>query len=247
MMLALAAAAVSAQTFEVASIKPSAPGMRGYSLPPAKVGRFSAGNVTLKMLIGEAWSVQEYQVDGGPPWAATDRYDIEAKYTGKTEMARTRAMIQAMLVERFHLQVRHEQREMQAYMLTLAKGGSKMKAARDPECSASPVSPLCGGFRLHNRSELAAESVSMQQLAMTLGELLRMPVVDETGLAGLVDLKVEWSPDGVSNVGEDGPQASTLGVSIFTAMQNQLGLKLAPKKAPIDVIVIEKADKATAN
>src|SRR5579883_980379 len=116
MMLALAAAAVSAQTFEVASIKPSAPGMRGYSLPPAKVGRFSAGNVTLKMLIGEAWSVQEYQVDGGPPWAATDRYDIEAKYTGKTEMARTRAMIQAMLVERFHLQVRHEQREMQAYM-----------------------------------------------------------------------------------------------------------------------------------
>jgi len=245
-LLALAAA-VSAQTFEVASIKPSSAGIRGYSQPPAKDGRFWARNVTLKMLIAEAWGVQEYQVDGGMPWVGIDRYDIEAKYAGKADTSRWHAMLQAMLAERFHLAIHRGAKEMQAYLLTPAKGGSKMKPAKDPDCSASPVSPLCGGFRIHNRSELTGESVSMQQLAMTLGELLRVPVVDQTGLTGPVDLQVEWTPDGVSNAGENGPDATTVGISIFTAMQNQLGLKLMPKKAAIEVIVIDGAEKAGGN
>jgi uncharacterized protein (TIGR03435 family) len=246
-LLAYLALGATAQTFDVASVKPSAPGQRGWSLPPARNGRFWTANVSLKMLIGEAYGVQDYQVDGGPPWIDADRYDIEAKYTGKADIVRSRAMIQALLADRFQLTIHRTQKEMQAYMLTLAKGGSKMKDAKDPECSASPVSPLCGGFRIRNRNDVTGESVSMQQLSDILAQLLRTPVVDQTGLTKPVDLHVDWVPDGVSNSGEDATPASALGISLFTAMQNQLGLKLSPKKAPIDIVVIDRAEKATAN
>lgn len=119
-------------------------------------------------------------------------------------------MIQGLLAERFHLDEHAEKKEMPVYAPTLAKGGSKMKSAKDPDCCR--------------------------------------PVLDQTGITGVMDLHTEWAPDGISNSGEgDQGRAAGDGLSIFTALQTQLGLKLLPEKGLVSVVVIDRAEKGSEN
>jgi len=237
----------SEPSFEVASVKLNTSGIRGWSVAPPKNGKYSATNVTLHMVIAQAYRVHEFQVVGGPGWIDSEYYDIVAKYAAGADSSKIHLMLQALLADRFQLSARRTKKEMPVYALTLARSGSKLKPARDPDCSASPVSPICGGFQIRQRSRVTGESVSMQQFCDVLGGLLSQPVLDETGIQGVVDLHTEWSPDGVSTISEAGQSVAMEGASIYAALQEQLGLKLTARKDLADQIVIDRVERPSGN
>jgi uncharacterized protein (TIGR03435 family) len=204
----------------------------------------SAENVTLKLLIGEAYHVLDAQISGGLKWIDSYRYDIEAKARGNAPPARNelRAMLQKLLAERFSLQVRHDTKEMPVYVLEPGKGGPKLQTAKHPD---APVM-----FRILQRRQITAENAPLENLTSTLAWLLEKPVLDRTGLQGSFDYELEWSPDELQSQ-EDLPartddtddNAPWLG----GALQQQLGLRLVSQKGPVDLIVVEKAERATEN
>jgi uncharacterized protein (TIGR03435 family) len=229
--------------FEVASIKPSID-------PPGSLvgifeskGRISAKNVTLKRCVRGAYDVPEPQVLGGPKWAELDRYDIEAKAAGPAGGHELMLMLQTLLADRFKLVLHREQRAIPGYRLVPGKGGLKAQAS----------APDRGSSGHSQRGRIDAEGCTMDQLALKLAEALHLPVTDATGIAGRFDLKLEWTPDdlqakapspegGVGNVA-----AAGTGPSIFAALQEQLGLKLEAGKVPAEILVIDSAEKPSAN
>ena len=227
--------------FDAASIKPAKPDVRGYSIRPLP-GRLSAQNVTLKLLIGEAYAVHDFQVSGGPKWMDSDRYDVEAKAGGDALPGhkQLRVMLQKLLADRFGLTVRHETREMPVYTLEAGKGGPRVQTAKQPE---APVV-----FRVFQRRQVVAENAPLDNLTEALAWLLGKPVMDRTGLQGTFDYKLEWSPDDLQLQSQEAPpQPDGNAPSLGSALQQQMGLKLASQKAPIDVIAVENAARPTAD
>ena len=226
--------------FEVASIKPARPEARGYSIRPLP-GRLRAENVTLKLLIAEAYHVYDFQISG-PQWIDSERYDLEAKIGGDTppSKAQLRAMLQKLLADRFGLIVRHQSKEMPVYLLEVGKGGSRLQPARHPD---SPV-----GFRVFQRRQITAENAPLEHLTDTLTWFLGRPVLDLTGLEGSFDYKLEWSPDETQLRSQEAPPEGDGNTpSLAAALQQQIGLKLASGKGPVDLIVVEKATRPKAN
>ena len=235
--------AVSPPAFEVASIKPS-------DDPPGSVsgifettGRINAKNVTLRRCVRGAYDTPEHQIVGGPKWVDQDRYDIEAKATVPAGDHELMLMLQTLISERFKLVFHREQRPIPGYRLTLAKRGLKAQA-----------SALDRGSVGHSqRGRIAAEGYTLAQLAFKLAEVLKQPVLDATGVAGKFDLKLEWTPDDLqakppsADQRPGGALESGGGLSIFAALQEQLGLKLESSKVPADVLVIDSAEKPSAN
>ncbi len=216
------------QTFEVASIKPSTGAGTETRRYPG--GRFTATGVTLKALIQRAWDVKDFQVSGGPGWVNADRFDLEAKAstTGMVEGSSLAGMIQALLAERFKLEIHHEIREMPIYSLVVAKSGAKL----------TPTISTAQTWSKGNGS-LTGTKVPMEMLAGDLLEAqLSRVVVDNTGIKGDFDIHLTWSPDN---------GAEQIGVSLFTAIQEQMGLKLESAKGPVDVIVIDRAERPSEN
>ena len=253
----LAAGAGRAQTapkplgFEVASIRPSDPagGRTALSLPGGE--SLTATNVTLRALISFAYDIRDPQLTGGPGWMATDRYDVTAKTAASERPAppdraptneeilagdnRTRERTRSMLAERFGLVVHREMREQPVYLLTVAKGGSKLK-----ENTAADRHETTRG---RGRNEGHAATIAM--LTGLLSSATGRPVMDKTGLAANYDWVLEWSPDaGISD--PDAVPASS-GPTIFTALQEQLGLRLEAGKAPIEMLVVDHLDRPSAN
>jgi uncharacterized protein (TIGR03435 family) len=262
-------------SFEVASVKPSAAGdIR--TIGPRPGGRFIANSATLKTLIAVAWDVPEYQISGGPNWVATDRWNIEGKAgEGSVPPGMGRwpdpvvpdhplpLMVQSLLEDRFQLKVHRETREAPVYELMVAKTA---KAGPNFELSADqgPVeygtvpqpgaSPPRGTMRLNpGRGYLEGNGIPVAQLAHILSEqgVLSRPVIDKTELKGLWDFKLEWTPEpGLGTVAPGAPpqpSADSTKPSIFTAVQEQLGLKLESVKRPVEVLVIDRAAKPGAN
>jgi uncharacterized protein (TIGR03435 family) len=241
------------QEFETASIKPSAPmemGRVNVGMRTLPGGRISMSGVTVKLLIQQAYGVRDFQIAGGPGWLGSDRYDITAKPEGAATNDQVKVMIQALLADRFKLQFHRETKELPTYALVVAKGGPKFHQSEEvPEGSDQPkgtrVSMERGQFNLQ-RAPIAA-------LANQLGQVLGRSVIDKTELTGKYDFKLEWTPDeGEGRMmrapGGDGPPpADTAGVSIFTAVQDQLGLKLESTKGPVEILVIDRAEKASEN
>ena len=239
----LAQQAAGPLSFDVASIKPSLD-------PPGSVvgifeskGRLSAKNVTLRRCMRGAYDVPEPQIIGGPTWVVQDRYDIEAKATGPAGGNELMLMLQTLLSERFKLVFHREQRPIPGYRLALAKSGLKAQAS-------APDSRSAGHSQ---RGRIEAEGCTMAQLALKLAEALKQPVLDATSIAGRFDLKLEWTPDELlARSPSDGPRPGgalepAAGPSIFTALQEQLGLKLESSKVPVEVLVIDSAEKPSAN
>lgn len=200
-----------------------------------------AANSTLKCMIQWAWVMQEYQILGGPAWINTAGFDVVAKPEEATtpspdQEPHFRQMIQRLLADRFQLEVRHESRELQVYSLVVAKGGLKI-----PASEKSQGTQFLAGTRIHvGKGELTAEKVSMPLLTeRVLSGMLGRPVTDKTGLPDYYDFKLTWNPD------EASPDST--GPSIFTAIQEQLGLRLESQKAPAEVLIIEHAAKPSAN
>jgi len=227
-------AAAGAQAFDVASVKLTRHGRTadGWSYSDLKVAgprRFVATNASLDECIRWAYEVKEYQVSG-PDWLNSDAasYDIEAKASPDTTEKQIRLMMRTLLAERFKLMLHSETRMLPVYTLVVAKNGPRLQAA------GSNGSDGLTSEGSRERVRVTAQKATMAGLAHRLSLDLGRPVVDRTGLGGAFRITLEWAREG------DGP-------SVFTAIQ-ELGLKLEGTKSPIEVLVIDRAEKVpTAN
>jgi len=229
------------QDFDAATVKPTPPENSGNLQPSITMfppgGSFRRTNATLKSLVRIAYGVQDYQISGGPGWADNDRFDVEAKSESNANRDQVLKMIQALLADRFKLKVRQETKEGPIYALVVGKSGAKLQSVPASE-SANVRANRFTGKR------------SMAQFADYLSTIVGQVVVDRTGLAGFYDIKVEFTPDnfrGTAPVQFNGEAIDPNGPSIFTAIQEQLGLRLEPAKGPVQALVIESAQKPAAN
>ena len=252
---ALAQPAAAPLSFEVASIKPAPP--REVSKPNKIMRvemdngpeRVTYTNVSLRNLITAAYRIKEYQLSG-PDWLNNDRYNLTANTPPHTTRDQVPAMLQALLAERFQLRIHRESKELPVYALVVAKSGSKMHP--------SPSLDREGAGLRWGPGHLIGRGVQMKELVTTLSTLAGRPVLDMTELPGAYDVTLEFAPDATMSVaamkmskmpakpaeGPDGGGSDGAnGPSIFTAVQEQLGLRLEPRKAPLDIIVVDHAER----
>ena len=222
------------RSFDVASVKRNQAGGDSRRAGTSAGGNFTAVNVTLKLLISRAYGVPEAQIEGGPGWVDFETYDIAAKANTPLEMSReeVRPCLQALLAERFQLAVHRQPKQGAVYSLVIAKGGPRLKDHSGPGAPGIGVSSGSG------IAVITATRTTTARLAEYLGNQTDRPVIDTTGLKGEYDFRLEWSP----NEKPDSPRPS-----IFTAIQEQLGLRLAATKGTIEVIVIDRAERPSAN
>jgi uncharacterized protein (TIGR03435 family) len=222
--LALVCFPLLGQTFEVASVKPN-PSGSGHSDVDVDGNLLRMNNVTLKACIAWAYRATDSEISG-PDWLNSERFDLVAKAeSGKPKPE----MLAAVLAERFKLAVHRETRELTVYALVAAKNGPKIK----------PVDPG-EGDTTSRRGHVTITRTSMHGLARFLaGPNVRLgrPVVDKTGLDGVYSFDLEWTPEGRTEPEAGAPP------SIFVALQEQLGLKLEAQKAPVDILVVDHAEK----
>ena len=253
--MAFGQAAPAGPAFEVASVKPAARPTGGgpRRISSSDPGRVTYNNVTLRTLLIRAYQVKDYQI-AGPDWLPSERYDVTAKLPEGTPKEQVSLMLQALLADRFQLALHHERKEMQGYALAVGKNGFKLK----------PVDDASTGIKLRIGGSLTGINgkLTLAGLASALGGFIGGPVEDATGIAGTFDINLEWSPDdrekGISAMrfaareGGEAAAGSTAnpvnppdvpsGPSLFAAVQN-LGLKLEPRKVPMDILVIDRAGK----
>jgi bla regulator protein BlaR1 len=260
--------------FEVASVKPnnSGEGFIRFGMQPG--GRFTATNAPLRELLRFAYAVQNFQIVDAPGWIASERFDIIAKAegdlppSGPGQLGPVQMMMQALLAERFGLKARKENREMSRYDLVLARAdgrlGPQLKASTTdcqaifaaarrgggpPPAPPGPGEPLPCGFRV-GPGRMQGGAFPLSQLATALSPMVQRVVIDRTGLTGNFDIDVTFTPDQMPQ-GPPPPGAPPLpsidanGPSIFTALQEQLGLKLESVRGPVEVLVIESVSRPT--
>jgi uncharacterized protein (TIGR03435 family) len=221
-------AQTEAPEFEVASIKPNHSGS-GNSGTTFTQGHIAIENRSLKSLIEEAYDVRDFSFSG-PGWLDAERFDIMAKPPDGTPSNQYSLMLQTLLTERFKVAVHRETKTMAGYALILTKTGPKLEPADDPKSTSTTT----------GRGTMRATAVSMSSFADMLGRQMNQPVQDSTGLTGIYKLKLEWTPDdSPSGAKTDLPS----GPGIFTALQEQLGLKLRAQKIQIEMVVVDSAEK----
>jgi uncharacterized protein (TIGR03435 family) len=234
--------------FEAASVKPTDPNRVGSTFNFAP-GEVQIGGGTLRLIMEMAYDLRTFQILGGPGWLDADRYDISAKNDAVLKdldkdrrNAEMRRRLQTLLAERFQLKIHRETRERPEYTLVVAKGGSKL---REPTPGMdNGISRGCGLMK--------GTRTTMSNLATVLSRQVERPVLDRTGLNGRYDFELNYSPDsgcGSHQPDGDTPNSDTLTdrPSIFTAIQEQLGLKLESIKGPVEVIVIDRVEKPGPN
>jgi bla regulator protein blaR1 len=250
---------------EVASIRPSDPAScKAYPIVDNHNDRYDMKCVKPRFLIQLAYNVRDFQTLGGPGWLASAQYDIAVKIESSPETSapekdiatrtdeerrtrgdRFRVVLQSLLADRFQLKAHRETKELPVFLLKTAKGGPKLKAGTlAPEIS--------GGLNV-GRGSLAGKQTAVSFLAQALSQIVARPIVDQTGLIGKYDFELKWSPDQSSPnsvIGEPlppSPSASPNLPNIFTALQEQLGLKLESARGPVEVIVIDRVEKPGEN
>jgi uncharacterized protein (TIGR03435 family) len=240
-------AADAVPSFEVATIKPSVPDSKGIGI--RMNGRnFSTLNTSLIDLITFAYGLHARQVTGAPGWLETDKYDIAAvpDRPGMPNDKQVKAMIQKLLADRFKLTFHHDKKELSVFLITVGKTGPKI-TKNETNPNGLPGLGLGGLGRVSARNATIADFAGLMQ-----GRILDRPVVDQTGLAGRFDFTLTWTPDETQygGAGAKGPPPSDNGTAppdLFTAMQEQLGLKIESTKAPADVLVIDHVEKPSDN
>jgi bla regulator protein BlaR1 len=251
------AGAAAPKSFEVASIKPAAPGGRGAQFMMAPGGRVNIKNINVKFLIQQAYQVRDFQIAGGPGWLSSDRYDIVAKAEGDEQVnpEQMRTMMQGLLADRFKLAIHRETKELPVYTLVVGKNGPKLKETPDTEGVPGPDGVRRGGMQVRmGRGLINGQGMTMEMLATQLANQLGRTVIDKTGLKGGYEVKLEWTPEqgegpAIQREGGADAPATTAdsGPTIFTALQEQLGLRLESTKGPVTIIVIDSVEKATEN
>jgi uncharacterized protein (TIGR03435 family) len=256
--------------FEAATIKPGDPAVTfsggschgtdsTYSgalpITPPPLGRCHFRQVTLKMLVQEAYDFRGPNADdmvlGGPSWMTSQRFTIEAKAPEPTTVANMRLMLRSLLRDRFKLKAHTETREFSGYVLVVGRNGSRLEPAKGTE--EKP------GISGKGRGQLLGQGATIAQLVTVLSMDLTKPVRDETGLTGTYNFSLTWTPG--ENAGGLGamiarlppevqariPGADPNGPSIFTALQEQLGLRLDSRKVSTEIVIIDAAESPTPN
>jgi uncharacterized protein (TIGR03435 family) len=242
------AARPSFKAFEVATVKPVAPDAKASRFITMQgTNRFVGKNYTLKLLIAAAYDLNPRTILGGPAWIESDHYDILAVTPGEVRPTRDEqmSMLRNLLADRFSLNFHREQKEFSIYVLEAAKSGSKLKPSTtppdDPAKLISTVYPQ--HILLPARNTTMGEFASLLQRAV-----LDRPVVDQTGLEGRYDFDLQWAPDETQFGGEvpvapsDAPAAP-----LFSAIQDQLGLRLIATRGPVNALVVDKAERPSAD
>jgi uncharacterized protein (TIGR03435 family) len=247
-----------APRFDVASVKPAPPGTFGVRMQFTPGGGARIQNATLQNIIMMAFNIERFQLSGGPAWISSEQFEIEAKGPAENDgeqgslTAEDRALaqrrLQTLLADRFGLVVRRDSKDAPVYALTVAKNGHKMKESSQ-------------GFDGINGApgQLKAEKADMALLSRILSMSVGRPVIDRTALKETFTFDLKWSPEsgggGLEKSGPAGIKADSVaaslpeagGASIFTAIQEQLGLRLEASKAPVESIVIERIERPSAN
>ena len=263
-VLAVRVAAGQALAFDAASVKPNKSGDWRKQIGPAPGGRFTSTNAPLRDLIAFAYGVSQdssgFRI-AGPKWIDDDRFDIVANVSGTWTPDQMRDMVRTLLADRFKLSAHRESRELPTYALVVASNrplGVRRSQVDQAACDArraaiqrrEPVPPLqpgaapiCGTGRTIP-GMITAIGGSMSTLASTLGQFVGRSVSDRTQLSGLFDFELKWTPDVIPQVPPDGQPLNIdpNGPSIFTALQEQLGLRLESTRGPVDVIVIDRVE-----
>lgn len=225
-------------SFEVATIRPADPNKTN--------GNFIVGGhrlviegQTVNDLISFAYAVHRKQIVDGPAWLETERFDIDgqADQPGVANLHQVQGMLQELLKDRFNLKLHREKRNLPIYAITLAKGGPKLT----PSAANAYGLPTQSGHGHGGQQQRKFTNNSMSDFALGMQNYMDRPVVNETGLSGRYDFTLRWTPD---NVPTNEPGAPP---GIFTAIQEQLGLKLEATKGPADVLVIDHIEKPSAN
>jgi bla regulator protein blaR1 len=257
--------------WEVSTVKPSSPDQRGMMIQMTPDG-IRIVNVPLWMIVREAFGVNDDHLFGGPGWSRTRSFDIEGKVAPEDapklkamKIDQKREMVVALLEERFGMKFHHETRDLPMYELVLARGGVKMQASKpanpddpppEPPTPGQPPKPGRHSLMMNARGHVESTGTDMSSLARFLSGQLGRTVVNKTGLTGGYDYKLDWTSDDTSAVlpkagnstpGENPASQDTGGPSLFTALEEQLGLKLEATKGPADVIVIDDLEQPTAN
>jgi uncharacterized protein (TIGR03435 family) len=224
-------------------------------------GGLTATSVTLQFLIQVAYQVQSNQVSAGPAWLATERFDILAKPAEgvKPENAKRDflPMLQSLLADRFQLIVHPATKELPVYELRLAKSGGKLGPGLHPlepaDCPAGPppagtLTAPCHGFLVF-ANQLSGHRVALSQFGSPLANILGRSVLDKTGIPGEFDLDLTWTPDpALPGRGETVPLPPDASApSFFTAVQEQLGLKLDSAKGSVEILAVDRAEKPGEN
>jgi uncharacterized protein (TIGR03435 family) len=232
--------------FEVATVKPSDPAACCGRTWSRQGRRFSTNNTYLKWLILWAYGIQDKQVVGGPAWIGVDRFDVSGEIDGTRAPTDTewRAAMQKLLADRFQLQFHHESREMSAYALTIARGGPKLTKS-DPDKDTEPVLSFSGG--VGQTMGGYGRNVTLHQYFGDVQRLvLDRPVVDRTGLTDTYDIQLRFTREDAGSLGMM-QLPDNAAPNLFTALDEQLGLKLEGVKAPVDVLVIDHVEPPSAN
>ena len=257
--------------FEVASVRPNKSGDGRVMLGAQPGGGFNATNVPLRLLLRQAFNVQDFQIVGGPDWIGSDRFDVIAKAPEGVEFTADvmRSMLRSLLVERFTLAVHNETRDMPVYALMKARTDGKLGAGLTPatiDCAAlggrrgggPPPAPPQPGQKMEcgmmiGPGKLNAGGMPMSNLATALAPQVGRIVLDKTELTGNYDFELTYAPEAIGSVG--GPPLINGGPlpvdpnapNLFTALQEQLGLKLDSQRGPVDVVVIDRIEQPVAD
>ena len=242
--------------FDVASVKIARPGSMGSRFGRTG-GTIEGRNVVLKLLLNYAYGVEGFNISGEPGWMALDRFDIQAKAAPDTSEPQMKLMMQALLADRFRLQVHRETKDSRVFVLTAARDGIKLQPLKEGSCTprgpdtppappAAGQKPVCGiPQQSANGGNIVIEVVGMDTTAWVriLSSMLGRTVVNETGLSGPLDLlHFEYTRDDLATAASDSGA-----ISISTALSQQLGLKLETARRPLEVLVIDRVEKPSAN
>jgi uncharacterized protein (TIGR03435 family) len=248
--------------FDVASIRENTSVSDNSRMTTA--GRFTVVDTPLWFLILEAYGLKGHELIDAPDWTGTTMYDIVATYPPGTAPsdAERRLMMQQLLAERFQLRIRRERRDTDVYRLVLARGDGRLGpqlvrsgvdceqwvAEKRPQVGAGGPSPVPGGRRpacmmsVSRQGFLTGGTRTMTELSLALQALAGRPVLDATGLTGTFDVDLVWAAAS-TDLARSPDAGSPVGGSLFTAVQEQLGLRLEPGRSPIDVVIVERVER----
>jgi uncharacterized protein (TIGR03435 family) len=234
--------------FDAVSVKPSNPNStNGTVVGVTSGGTLHVVNATLKDLIETAYDVRSFQIEGGPKWADATKYDVDATPGARPRGAaapppgwtNVRFKVQALLKDRFQLLLHRETRVGSIYSLVIARSGIKSSGL---SATQSPHRGINAG-----QATMLGEAASMADLAYKFSRLLQRQVVNNTGLDGNYDFKLEWTPDPGPSAPNGQPVETSAGPSLFSAIQQQLGLRLEAAKGPVDILAIDRVEKPSEN
>jgi uncharacterized protein (TIGR03435 family) len=241
--------------FEVASVKLHTSDDPRVYMVAQPGGRFVAANIPLRLLIRSAYQLQDDQIVGGPAWLATDRFDIDARapQTAIPPYAQLQDMLQMLLADRFTLTTHHEKRELPVFALERSRRdgsfGPGLRSTACPDLAIDLSKPQpCVNIQTGVGS-LTVRGMPFNQFTPYLSPYVNRVIVDRTGLDGRYDIELKWTPESpAQNRGAGEPPApDPNAVSIFTALQEQLGLRLNSTRDTVDVLVIDTLERPTPN